>query len=131
MRAGGGAAVADWPLGTAGQGERRATPSPWLGAGLGDGWALADAWISLLNWDLPGSSQPLNLSLSKIFGDPWSIPLPGVGGILLGAADCLHDLEALGTLAPLLHPPHARTWKMTQTQGPGKGDPEHRLLSEP
>lgn len=35
------------------------------------------------------------------------------------AADALRGLKALGILAPILHPPHARTWKMTQTQGPG------------
>lgn len=107
-------AAADWPRGIAGQGEQRGAPSPWLGAGLGtDG-----PWVEL-SGDLPGSSQPLNLSFSKIFRDPWSIPLLGVGGIMPEAADALHGLKALGILAPILHPPHARTWKMTQTQGSG------------
>lgn len=77
------------------------------GRGFGAGSAPAHAWVSWLSWDLSGSSQPLNFNLSKIFGVPRAIPLPGVGGIAPGTAGFLHDVEALSILAPILHPgPH-------------------------
>lgn len=61
-------------------------------------------WVPLLSWDLPGSCQTLKLSLSKILEDPKSIPLLGTGGIMLGAAGYLCDLEPLSIPVPILHP---------------------------
>lgn len=45
-------------------GEQCGAPSPWIRWGLGMDQPKAHAQVSLLSWDLPGSSQPLNLSLS-------------------------------------------------------------------
>ena len=99
--------------------------SPFLMAGswLGDGRAPVHPWVSLLSWDLPGSPQPLNLSFSEILGDPQSTPLLGAGGIAPGAADFLHDLEALSILGPCPASSPREDMEDDPNSGSGRGAP--------
>lgn len=74
------------------------SPFPMAGNEFGMPWLCLT--LSVLSWDSSGSSQALNLNLSKIPGSFHSSGCEELCWELL----TLQGLDALSTLAPVLHP---------------------------